>query len=244
MSDRPWLEVSDPALRVERELLKRLNSEQPPSGSVDHGWAALSAEIAGLQAVASLGASASAGEAAHGAAHGAASTSSVGIAAKVVASIALAGGMLWGGSQLMAPNQGGASASHAPRPPQARHSSANPMPEPLTVDALPSETSATKPAPLAVPRPASSATTLAEEGRLLSQARQLVQAGQGQQALELLHLSESRYPRAVLFQEREVVTIEALGATGSAGAAKQRAQRFLKRYPGSPYAGRLQRFVE
>jgi len=40
------------------------------------------------------------------------------------------------------------------------------------------------------------------------------------------------------------VIIEALGATGSTAAAKQRAQRFLKRYPGSPYAGRLQRFVE
>ena len=55
MSDRPWLEVSDPALRAERELLKRLSSEQPPSGSVEQGWAALSAEIVGLQALSSVG---------------------------------------------------------------------------------------------------------------------------------------------------------------------------------------------
>ena len=242
MSDRPWLELNDPGLRAERELLKRLNAEQPPAGSVDHGWAALSAEIASLQAVASLGAGA--GEAVHGAAHAASGTASVGIATKVVASVALAGGMLWAGSQLLAPGAGGSSAPHAQRPAEARQSSARPAPAPLPVDALPAEVSATRPAPPAFPRPASSATTLAEEGRLLSKARQLVQAGQGQQALELLHLSESRYPRSVLFQEREVVTIEALGATGSAAAAKQRAQRFLKRYPGSPYAGRLQRFVE
>jgi hypothetical protein len=48
----------------------------------------------------------------------------------------------------------------------------------------------------------------------------------------------------VLYQEREVLTIEALGATGAFGAAKARAERFLKRYPKSPHAGRLQRFVE
>jgi hypothetical protein len=242
MSERPWLEVSDPALRVERELLKRLNAEQPPAGSVDHGWAALSAEIAGLQAVASLGAGA--GEAAHGAAHAAAGTTSVGLASKVIASVALAGGMLWGGSQLLAPDAGGPSLAHGPPPAESRHSSAGPVPEPMPVDALPTEISAAEPRAAVSPRPASSATTLAEEGRLLAKARQLVQVGHGQEALEVLRLSESRFPRSVLFQEREVVTIEALGATGSAAAAKQRAQRFLKRYPGSPYVERLQRFVE
>jgi outer membrane protein assembly factor BamD (BamD/ComL family) len=60
----------------------------------------------------------------------------------------------------------------------------------------------------------------------------------------VLRLSQSRYPRSVLYQEREVLTIEALGATGAAGAAHQRAERFLERYPSSPHAGKLKRFVE
>ena len=57
-------------------------------------------------------------------------------------------------------------------------------------------------------------------------------------------MSESRYPRSVLYQEREVLTIEALGATGASGAARQRAERFLKRHPNSPHAARLKWFVE
>jgi outer membrane protein assembly factor BamD (BamD/ComL family) len=93
-------------------------------------------------------------------------------------------------------------------------------------------------------RPTSSTTTLAEEGRLLAKAHQLVQAGQGQEALEVLRTSAARFPKSVLYQEREVLTIEALGATGAFGAAKARAERFLKRYPKSPHSGRLQRFVE
>ena len=100
---------------------------------------------------------------------------------------------------------------------------------------------AQRPAPT---RSARSATTLAEEGRLLGKAHQLIQSGQPQQALEVLRLFESRYPRSVLVPEREVLTIEALGAAGEAGLARQRAQRFLKRSPNSAYVARLQRFVE
>ena len=59
-----------------------------------------------------------------------------------------------------------------------------------------------------------------------------------------MRASEARYPRSVLYQEREVLTIEALGATGASSAARQRAERFLKRYPNSPHAARLKWFVE
>ena len=50
MSERPWLEMSDPALGTERELLWCLQARTPPLGSVDRGWAVLAAEIAALQA--------------------------------------------------------------------------------------------------------------------------------------------------------------------------------------------------
>ena len=93
MSDRPWLEDGDPALRVERALLKRLNAQQPPAGSADHGWAALAADIAGLQA---LGTGANLVEQAHAAAHAAKGGAGFVTAAKIAAGVAVAGGALWG----------------------------------------------------------------------------------------------------------------------------------------------------
>jgi hypothetical protein len=245
MSDRPWLELSDPALRAERELLKRLSSEQPPSGSVEQGWAALSAEIAGLQA---LGAAGSATvDAAHSAAQASSTGGSFAFAAKVVASVAIAGGTVWGGSQLLATSDSASVQPRTARPaPQVAPAprAVAPQPPPLSSNAADDQAVAKPAAASNSPRPAASTTSLAEEGRLLAKARQLVLSGQGQRALEVLRLSESRYPRSVLSPEREVITIEALAATGATGSARQRSERFLKRYPASPHAGRLQRFVE
>jgi hypothetical protein len=161
-----------------------------------------------------------------------------------MASVAAAGGALWGGSQLLSSAD---EAALRPQPVEAAPVARAPRPAPLALPVVPSaaDESAAKPAPpLTTPRPVPSTTSLVEEGRLLAKARQLVQSGQGPRALEVLRVSESRYPRAVLAQEREVVTIEALALAGNAASAKQRAQRFLKRYPSSPHAGRLQRFVE
>ncbi len=236
MSDRPWLEDGDPSLKLERSLLKRLNAQQPPVGSVEQGWAALAAELPALH-----GPGAGQIDPTHGLGHGAAS-GSMGLAAKIALGVALAGGATLTGtallksddaSTLLRPHQPSNVPSEAPREAQWR-------PEPTT-----EKSAEVEPAPTHVqPQRPGSATTLAEEGRLLAQAHQLIQSGQGRQALEVLRTSETRYPRSVLYQEREVLTIEALGVTGASGAAEQRAQRFLKRYPNSPHAGRLKRFVE
>ena len=234
MSDRPWLEDLDPALRGERTLLKRLNAQEPPAGSVDQGWAALSTQISGAIPLDPTPALAPTAKAA-----------GLGLTAKIMAGVALTGGLAWTGGQLLQPDVPSAGPTQHVMPsavvPVERRA------EDVTVDpdTASEETEPSRAQRQAVlPRPAASSTTLAEEGRLLAKAHQLVQSGQGQQALEVLRSSEARYPRSVLYQEREVLTIEALGATGASAAAKQRAQRFLKRYPGSPHAGRLQRFVE
>jgi outer membrane protein assembly factor BamD (BamD/ComL family) len=47
-----------------------------------------------------------------------------------------------------------------------------------------------------------------------------------------------------LIQEREVLRIQALFASGSATTAKTRAERFLERYPNSPYAAHVRATVE
>jgi hypothetical protein len=241
MSDRPWLEDGDPSLRVERELLKRLNAQQPPIGSTEQGWAALSAAISGLPPI---------GSSAPGPVdptqaipHAVKAGASLAIAAKIAVGVALTGGMLWTGRALLKSHD----TSSSSIPPQQ---STLPAEAPPDIQAGEPEAVAEKIADPPAARvqqpsgPASSATTLAEEGRLLAKAHQLIQSGQGQQALDVLRISESRYPRSVLSQEREVLTIEALGATGASSAARVRAERFLKRNPNSPHAARLKWFVE
>jgi len=239
MSDRPWLEDGDPSLRVERALLKRLNAQQPPVGSTEQGWAALSAAISGLPPVGSGPAPLDPTQAIPHAVKGA----SLAITAKIAVGVALTGGMLWTGRALLKPHD---TSSSSIQPQQsALPAEAPPDPQTGEPEAVPEKTADPRAARMQQPAaPASSATTLAEEGRLLAKAHQLIQSGQGQQALEILRMSESRYPRSVLSQEREVLTIEALGATGASSAARARAERFLKRHPNSPHAARLKWFVE
>lgn len=242
MSDRPWLAENAPGLRVERELLRELGAQEPPPGSVDRGWAALVAELPLTKAAATVGVAA--GTAAT-ASHASGQILSWGLAAKVAVGVVVAGGALWGASAL----SGGESASN----PAVRPSVVAPPPEPRVAPAPvelvapsvpPAEAEAPKSPEPSQARRAASVTTLAEEGRLLAKAHQLVQAGQAGEALKVLRSLDARFPRSVLAQEREVLTIEALGATGADAAARSKAQRFLARYPNSPHAARLGRFVK
>jgi hypothetical protein len=238
MSDRPWLEDADPSLRAERALLKRLNAQQPPTGSAEQGWSALAAQIASPPA----GPLHPTPDIAHAVKAG----TNLVLAAKIAVGVAVTGAALWTGRALL--KSDGASSTSGPHQPLNGPTQAPPVqsegePEGVTDKTLEGP-SAKSPQPAGPARPTSSATTLAEEGRLLAKAHQLIQSGQAQQALEVLRLSESRYPHSVLSPEREVLTIEALGATGSSSAARQRAERFLKRDPNGAYTSRLKRFVE
>jgi len=229
MSDRPWLQDPDPSLRDERLLLKRLNAQQPPPGSVDQGWAALSAALPGLKAAATTAAGTAA---------------SYGLAAKIAVGVVAAGAALWGGSRSLERDASEPVVRPAtPSSAKVATPAIDPPPAPPRQAAQPPplESADRPPAPAAR---SSVSTTLGEEGRLVSKAHQLIQSGQGAEALKVLRTLESRYPRSVLSQEREVLTIEALGATGDSAAARARARRFLERHPKTPHAARLQRFVE
>ncbi len=253
MSDRPWLEASDPSLQLERELLKRLNEAEPPAGSAEQGWNTLASAISGLPA---LDPAASGGaEPLHVATQAASGAAGLGLAAKLALGVAVSGGVLWMGAQLLTSSSESSRSTDTQPALQRQGASGLSVPAeaplastgPSTVGSAESGLGEPVPglkSPVAAARPASSVTTLAEEGRLLAKAHQLVQAGQGREALELLRLSQSRYPRSGLAQEREVLSIEALNTTGAADAARLRAQRFLKRHPSSPHAGRLERFVK
>jgi hypothetical protein len=235
MADRPWLDGADPELKIERALLRRLSGEQPPVGSVERGWAALAAELGALDVAASLG---QAHTQTHTLAQQALTSSKWTTLAKLGAALGVAGGVAYTGGQMLDTTPAAPTPTVAPSPPpqSTPHVAPSQLLDEPSVDPMPS---VERPAPR---QPASS--TLAEEGKLLAKARQLMQGGQVSQALTLLQSSAQRYPNSVLSQEREVLTIEALGASGALPAAKQRAKRFVQRYPASPYQNRLQRFVE
>lgn len=240
MSDRPWLEDGDASLRPERELLKRLNAEQPPVGSVEQGWAALAAEISRLPPA---GGGLDTSGPTHVAPPVAAGSVGTSLAVKALLGVALAGGAWWGGSALLSTHRSPASARSSLEPSAPAPTVQAAPTEPTEAQAVPPEPAVSAPERAAARRSAS-ATTLAEEGRLLAEAHRLVQSGQPQRALDVLRASQARFPRSVLAQEREVLTIEALYASGSSTTAKQRAQQFLKRHPKSPHAERLERFVQ
>jgi hypothetical protein len=68
---------------------------------------------------------------------------------------------------------------------------------------------------------------------LLAAARKALAAGNPRAALALVRRHERRWPDGELVQEREVLAIQALAASGAAPEARARADRFLQRFPGS-----------
>jgi outer membrane protein assembly factor BamD (BamD/ComL family) len=59
-------------------------------------------------------------------------------------------------------------------------------------------------------------------------------------ALELADHADDRFPSGALVQEREVVAIEALVQLGRQDDARERAGRFLRRFPASVYQRHLE----
>jgi hypothetical protein len=84
---------------------------------------------------------------------------------------------------------------------------------------------------------------LAEEARAVLDARAELAAGNPSAALRLLDAARADFPHGSLGQEREALTVEALAATGQRGAASARAQAFVRRFPGSPHASNVRRFI-
>ena len=88
------------------------------------------------------------------------------------------------------------------------------------------------------------ASRLRDESLLLGQARDALRGGSAGEALRLLEVSRTRFPDGMLGQEREALTIEALARGGHRAAAAARAAAFIRAYPQSPHAQRLQSFTQ
>jgi hypothetical protein len=99
------------------------------------------------------------------------------------------------------------------------------------------------PQPKADARSAASGALTAELG-VLDVARSKLAAGDARGALGVLDDYTRTYPRGRLNLEAEVLRIDALAKAGETGAAKKRAEAFLKRYPKSVLASRVRRYLD
>jgi hypothetical protein len=108
-------------------------------------------------------------------------------------------------------------------------------PEPATVTDAPQ--------PKADARAAGSGALTAELG-VLDLARSKLAAGDARGALGVLDDYVRTYPRGRLNLEAEVLRIDALAKAGETGAAKKRAEAFLKRYPKSVLASRVRGYLD
>lgn len=98
------------------------------------------------------------------------------------------------------------------------------------------------PAPARPRQETASMTSIAEEARLLQEARSKL-FDSPEQALSLLAAHRRRYPRSTLGGEREFFTIQALVRAGRTTEAADRLARFRAESPSSPYLAAATRAV-
>jgi outer membrane protein assembly factor BamD (BamD/ComL family) len=89
----------------------------------------------------------------------------------------------------------------------------------------------------------SSGALTAELGAL-DMARSKLASGDARGALVVLDDYARTYPRGRLGLEAEVLRIDALSRAGETGAAKKRAEAFVKRHPKSVLAPRVRRYLD
>jgi len=241
--DRLLSQISD-ADEVERTLLGSLQRVEPPADAKGKAWERLSAQLA---AVGVVGITQTSTAAAGSSAAAAAKSAGAALGSKLLVGFALVAGAL-GGSALWLE-------SRARPSPSVVSSAAPPVPAPLLQPALPKLASAAPPTmpPLASPASARPAKPNAEqnpvdrlsaESTLLMQARAQLRSGDSAAAAQSLARLRANFPKGVLSQEREVLTIEVLAAQGNAEAARRHAKAFISAHPTSPHSAQLSRFAD
>jgi len=104
---------------------------------------------------------------------------------------------------------------------------------PDTVHRAPSAVGAAAPVP-------AEAASIADEIRMLDEARRAQAAGDGAGAIRALDDYQRKYPRGALAEESALLRIEALARLGKVSAAKGLAQKFRAAHPNSPHLRRIE----
>jgi len=221
---------------LERELLMSGSDELPDPAAKQRAAAALA-----IGAMASVWPVAAATSAAKGAKVG------IPLIVKLLAIGAVGAGTVGGAAYLRsaaepAPREVAAVAqrgTESARPkavsqPQASEEVATPV-ESLAVEA-PSETLK----PTTGSRPSAEKSSIADEMRVLDEARRALSAGDGAGTIHALDAYRKQFPRGSFSQEAVLLRIQALVQVGDHAAARALAQRFRDRNPNSPHLRRIE----
>jgi hypothetical protein len=98
-------------------------------------------------------------------------------------------------------------------------------------------------APSRAPLEGTGSARLTAESALLTAARAELRNGDAKAAQSTLARMQAEFPHGVLWQEREVLAIEALAADGKTEVAARRARAFIAAHPESPHSSQLGRFL-
>ena len=227
--------AADPAVR---ELLQSLREVAPGAGAGMQSWGAMAAKVAALPKVVPPPPPV---ELAPGIASHVAPALAQVIGGKLAAGLVMAAflgaGGYWYRAEHRAPSRLVNPASSA--------LIAAPIAVPLTSAAPPLP--AVPALASAAPSPAFSSSHLSRldaEASLVATVRRELRGGDPRAALGTLRQLQSQFPNGELRQERDVLTVEALAASGNSAAAKSKAAAFIAAHPSSPLSTKLERLVE
>jgi hypothetical protein len=259
-----WLDEAGSATRLERDLLRSGLSREldPPPEAKAEVWASLltqlpppgggapsggSAPGAGAKAAGAKAAAGGSGAGAAGAVGGGLLKSALigaGSAVVVIAGYAL----VTPGSSALDPKPAPVILAPAAPRPRATIDDGLDLPNPPAPDATEAPSASASPRPPEKTADSSAAfereSRLREESQAISEARDALRSGDDAAALAKLEALGQKFPAGVLVQEREALSIEALHKSGRSAEAAARADAFLKAYPTSPHAPRIQAFTQ
>jgi TolA-binding protein len=86
-------------------------------------------------------------------------------------------------------------------------------------------------------------SALGEQVSALDSAHRALASGDAAGAIRQLDDYEARFPEGALFEEAEVLRVEALVGAGDHAAAERAGQRFLAAHPNSPHAARVRALI-
>jgi hypothetical protein len=239
MSDpERWLSGDGEGDALERDLLASLRKVDPPDGAKAIAWDAVATRVAGAAGVAAIGTAAATGLRGATFALKAAAT-------KVALGVAVAGATV-GGVAVWVHVRAASDVAHAERPRPAHAEGPSPASAPEASEGLAS----VPVVPERSPSPSAPATArstpdrlhgdrLGAESALLTEARAELRRGDVTAAQATLARMQAAFPNGVLGQEREVLAIEVLAASGKTDAARRRARAFIEAHPESPHSTTL-----
>jgi Outer membrane lipoprotein len=240
-----WTERDSDATALERDLVAAGRAQGPSADERERIWHGIAAQCAASSLAAGTDAAAAAATApVKGGGLWAVSSWKVVAVATLVGAGAITGArMIHRGSPPIS------SPAAQPTPPPAAPFPSGPVvSEPNEAAEAAGESAAVPTPPPSAVRTSNDAkkvraSRLAEESRVVLDARGALRSGDLGQAMHLLEAARTEFPDGALTQEREALTIEAIGRSGRGELASKRAEAFLREYPKSPHASDVRRWL-